>query len=46
MVKTCCTCKWYSDPFVSVCVNADSEHCADFVEPGETCEEWEEKDGD
>lgn len=26
-----------------VCVNGDSEYCADFVEYDHTCEDWEEK---
>lgn len=27
-----------------VCVNGDSEYCADFVEYDHTCEDWEEKE--
>lgn len=46
MNKTCTTCKYYSDPFVSVCCNGDSEHCADFVEEEDGCEKWEGVDGE
>ncbi len=32
----CKTCKWYCE-FEGVCVNADSEHCADFVDADFFC---------
>ncbi len=46
MNKTCTTCEYYSGPFVSVCCNGESEHCADFVGEEDGCERWEKKDGD
>lgn len=42
MTKICSTCHWYAE-FEGVCCNGDSEHCADFVEPEDGCEEWEDK---
>ena len=33
MTNTCSTCRWYED-FQGVCCNGDSEHRADFTEPG------------
>lgn len=42
MVKTCDNCKWYAE-FEGVCCNGNSEHCADFVNEDEPCEEWEGK---
>lgn len=45
MVKTCSTCDWWaSDPMVWVCLNGDSEHCADFTDPDDTCPCWENYD--
>lgn len=42
-MKTCMTCKWCHDPeFTSVCVNSDSEKCADFAFDDYWCELWEE----
>lgn len=43
--KCCSTCKWYED-FQGVCCNGDSEHRADFTDPEDGCEEWEEHDGE
>ena len=38
----CKNCKWLCDPEMeSVCVNSDSEHCADFVSPNDSCSEFE-----
>ena len=34
--KTCAACKWY-DKFSGVCVNSDSEHCADFQDEDGSC---------
>lgn len=42
--KTCENCHWRSDDFASVCVNGESENCADFVSEDDGCEEWEGKD--
>ena len=45
MDKTCSTCDWWaSDPMVWVCLNGDSEHCADFTGPDDTCPCWENYD--
>lgn len=45
MDKTCATCQWWaSDPMVWVCLNGDSEHCADFTDPDDTCPCWENYD--
>ena len=45
--EQCCgTCKWnaYDKQFKDfVCVNANSEHCADFITYEHKCEEWEGK---
>lgn len=38
MDKYCNTCSW-NEPFNSVCCNADSPHCADFLDDG--CDELE-----
>ena len=40
--KRCWNCKWLSDDFTSVCVNAKSEHRADFVDADDLCAEFEE----
>ena len=44
MTKCCATCRWYAS-FEGVCCNGDSEWRADFTEPEDCCEEWEEKNG-
>ena len=44
MAKRCATCRWYAE-FEGVCCNGDSEYRADFTEPEDCCEEWEEKNG-
>lgn len=41
--KCCATCRWYED-FQGVCCNGDSEHRADFTDPEDGCEEWEEQE--
>ena len=43
MIKCCATCAWYED-FQGVCFNGDSEYCADFIDPEDVCECWEEKE--
>ena len=45
MTKTCSTCRWYED-FQGVCFNGDSEYRADFTEPEDGCECWEERNED
>ena len=45
MTKCCATCDWYED-YQGVCFNGDSEHCADFTEPEDVCEEWEGREAD
>lgn len=40
MKKTCATCRWRSDAFTSVCVNAESDHRADYVDADCTCPHW------
>ena len=48
-MKQCCgTCKYHQFENVNdgyVCVNSDSEYCADWTEYSDCCEEWEERDG-
>ena len=43
MTKQCRNCKWYIK-FAGVCANGASEHCADFMDDNNTCEEWEEEE--
>lgn len=38
----CYNCYYYA-PDVGTCVYGDSEHCADFRERYDTCEEWKQK---
>lgn len=40
---SCGSCKWHAEP-EGVCVNALSEHVADFVWDERGCGEWEKKD--
>ena len=40
MKKCCGTCKWHDD-FSWACLNGDSENCADFTDPEDSCECWE-----
>ena len=42
MDKRCSTCRWCAE-FEGVCCNGDSEYRADFTEPEDGCEEWEDK---
>ena len=42
MTKTCSTCRWYAE-FDGVCCNGDSLNRADFTEPEDVCEFWEER---
>ena len=46
MDKCCGTCKWHKFENISdgfVCVNSDSDYCADWTEYGDSCEEWEKR---
>ena len=46
MDKRCGTCKWHKFENISdgfVCVNSDSDYCADWTEYGDSCEEWEKR---
>ena len=47
-MKQCCgTCKWHSFEIISddyICVNNDSDYCADWTGYDDSCEEWEGKD--
>lgn len=40
MEKCCETCNWHDD-FSWACFNGDSENCADFTDPEDSCECWE-----
>lgn len=44
MSKTCGNCNYWSGPYECVCVNSDSEKCADFVMADNGCPEWKEKE--
>ncbi len=37
----CKKCKYYAAS-EEVCCNSDSEHCADFTDPDDSCDKWEE----
>ena len=41
MDKRCATCRWYED-YQGVCCNGDSPNRADFTDPKDGCECWEE----
>ena len=46
MDKCCGTCKWHKFENISdgfVCVNSDSDYCADWTEYCDSCEEWEKR---
>ena len=49
-MKQCCgTCRYHEYEDFSqgyVCVNDESEYCADWTEYNDTCDEWEGKDED
>ena len=40
-IVKCQECRWRQD-FLGVFFNGDSEYCADFTEPEDSCERWEE----
>lgn len=35
----CSTCDWY-ETFSGICSKGNSEHCADFCDPDDTCNKW------
>lgn len=41
--KRCSNCRW-CEPFMGICFNGDSEHCADYVDADDVCPEWEEEE--
>ena len=44
--KICATCKWHSHEDINdgwICVNHDSEHCADWTNDEDKCKAWEGK---
>lgn len=46
MNECCGTCKWHRYENTSqgfVCVNEESDYCADWTDYKDSCEEWEEK---
>ena len=42
--ETCKYCQYENIDQGYVCVNNESEYCADWVEPEHCCEEWSEED--
>lgn len=49
MKKYCGTCKWHNREDISdgyVCVNEESEYCADWTDYDHCCEDWEGRDED
>lgn len=48
MNECCGTCKYHQREEIDdgwVCVNDESEYCADWTEYNDTCSEWEERNG-
>lgn len=48
-MKTCRTCHWHQFEPIDrgfVCVNADSNYCAEWTEEEDSCERWEGKEND
>lgn len=46
MVECCGTCKWHRHENTSqgwVCMNSESDYCADWTEYNDSCNEWEEE---
>ena len=42
--KCCGTCRWNShDGQDFICVNGDSDNCADYTEYDQSCDGWEAK---
>jgi len=44
--QICGNCRWYEHENISngwVCVNNDSDYCADWTDYNHTCEYWEER---
>lgn len=45
-IKICGNCKYHQFENIDngwVCVNSDSEYCADWTEYNDTCVDWEER---
>lgn len=45
--KCCETCKYHYHEDIDngcICVNDQSEYCADWTEHSDSCEEWEERE--
>ena len=47
MNECCGTCKWHVKDELGdwICVNDESENCADWTEYNDSCEEWEARNG-
>ena len=47
MNECCGTCKWHvkDESGDWICVNGESENCADWTEYTDSCEEWEARNG-
>lgn len=43
--KCCGSCRWH-EYFTGACFNGDSPNCADFTDPEDSCECWEQKSED
>jgi len=41
--KRCETCSYYADNFSGVCVNSNSEYCADFRRYDDKCDFWDDR---
>lgn len=44
--RICGTCRWHKHEDISdgwVCVNDQSDYCADWTDYDDTCDEWEGK---
>ena len=45
--QVCGTCKWHAFENIDddwVCVCDESDHCTDWTDYTDTCEEWEERE--
>jgi len=42
MAMMCEDCEWYAE-YEGVCCNADSKHCADYIDGDRYCEKFEAK---
>lgn len=41
--ERCETCRYYADNFSGVCVNNNSEYCADFRRYDDVCNFWDDR---